>query len=560
MLNSGIEPARPGDDGKRGDARVEERSLLTSIVAHIPSGVFWKGRDFKYQGCNEAFARSAGVTCAEDIVGKTDYELAWEHQQADYFRACDRKVMEEDCPLLNLEEVERQADGRQALLLTSKVPLHDAEGRVCGVLGIDTDITHLKQVENELRQTRAELEVRVRERTAELLAVNEQLRHEIKERERVQAALRASEERHRLVSQLTSDYAYAIRVDAGGGCHAEWVTDAFARLTGHEPASLEGAGRWEGFVHPDDLPIAERRTRSLLEGRTVVNEFRILAGSGQIRWVRDHARPIWDECQSRVVRILGAAQDITERKQAEEEARRHQSALSQVARLSTMGEMAAQLAHELNQPLCTMMGNAQTAQRLLASPRPDMAELRDALNDIVTFGQHAATVIKRLRDFLRHQQPQPVVLNVQRMIEEIVGFLEADARQHNARVRFDIAEDLPAIRGDAIQLQQVILNLVRNGLEAMSPVESNVREVILAARRSDPEGIVISVSDSGTGMIPKVADRAFEPFFTTKNGGLGLGLAISRSVVEAHGGRLWAEPNAARGTTFSLFLPVSAGV
>lgn len=544
-------------DRKRAeDALVEERRLLTSIIAHIPSGVFWKSRDFKYLGCNEAFARSAGVARPEDIVGKTDYELAWEKEQADYFRTCDRQVMEEDRPLLNIEEVERQADGRQAILLTSKVPLHDREGRVSGVLGIDTDISHLKQVENELRQIRSELETRVSERTAELSAANEQLRREVQERRRAQEALRASEERYRLVSELTSDYAYAIRVDAAGACHAEWVTDAFSRITGHNAASMEGRGAWEGIVHPDDLPIAERRIRSLLAGRSAVNEFRIVGSDGQIRWVRDHARPVWDDAQHRVVQIFGAAQDITARKQAEEEARRHQAALAQVTRLSTMGEMAAELAHELNQPLCTMMGNAQTAQRLLASPTPDMAELRDALSDIVTFGNHAAAVIRRLRDFLRQQPFQPVVLNVQRTIEEIVDFLEADARQQGARVRFDIADDLPAIRGDRIQLQQVLLNLVRNGLEAMSPRQSDPREVTIRAHRGEPEGLLISVTDSGTGLQPEAAQRAFEPFFTTKTGGLGLGLAICRSIVEAHGGRVWAEIGAGRGTTFRVLLPV----
>jgi PAS domain S-box-containing protein len=541
------------------DALLEERRLLTSIIAHIPSGVFWKDRDFRYQGCNKAFAHSAGVARPEDIVGKTDYELAWEQEQADYFRVCDRQVMEEDRPLLEIEEVERQADGRQAILLTSKVPLHDKDGQVCGVLGIDTDISHLKQVENELRQIRVELELRVQERTAELSSINAQLRREIRERERAEEAVKVSEERYRLVSELTSDYAYAIHVDSAGLCRVEWVTDAFARVTGHHPSEMEGRGAWDRIVHPDDLPIAERRIQSLLAGRSVVNEFRIVATDGRIRWVRDHARPMWDEAEGRVVRILGAAQDITDRKQAEEEARQHQAALAQVARLSTMGEMAAQLAHELNQPLCTMMGNAQTAQRLLASPTPDMAELRDALNDIVTFGKHGATVIKRLRDFLRQQQPQPVVLNVQRMIEEIVTFLEADARQHGARIRFDIADDLPTIQGDPIQLQQVLLNLVRNALEAMLALASDLREVTIQARRRQAEGVVISVSDSGPGLPPAVAARAFEPFFTTKPGGLGLGLAICRSVIEAHQGRLWAEPNTQSeshaGTTFSVLLP-----
>ena len=544
-----------GDRKRAEDALVEERRLLTSIIAHIPCGVFWKSRQFRYRGCNEAFARSAGVERPVDIVGRTDYELAWDRDQADYFRACDRQVIEENQPLLNIEEVERQADGRQAILLTSKVPLNDAEGRVCGVLGIDTDISELKEVENELRRTRAQLEVRVQERTAELSATNEHLRREMGERERTQAALRASEERYRLVSELTSDYAYAIRVDAAGACRAEWVTDAFARVTGRQPADLDGSGGWACVVHADDRPIAERRLRALLAGRSVVNEFRIVARDGQIRWVRDHARPIWDQTEDRVVRILGAAQDITDRKQAEEEARRHQAALTQVARLSTIGEMAAQLAHELNQPLCTMIGNAQTAQRLLASSAPDIVELRAALSDIVTFGEHGAAVIRRLREFLRQKQPQPVVLNVQRMIEEIAGFVEADARQHAARARFDVADDLPAIRGDSIRLQQVLLNLAHNGLEAMESLPSSLRDLVVRAHSSAPDAVVIAVSDSGSGLTPEVVERAFEPFFTTKPGGLGLGLAICRSVVEAHGGRLWAEPGAGSGATFSVLLP-----
>ncbi len=546
-------------DRKRAeDALLEERRLLTSIIAHIPSGVFWKSREFTYKGCNEAFARSAGVDRPEDIVGKSDYELAWEREQADYFRACDRQVMEEDRPLLNIEEVERQADGRQAILLTSKVPLHDKDGRVCGVLGIDTDISELKEVEKALRQARAELELRVQERTAELSKTNEQLRREIRERERAQQALSESEERYRFVSELTSDYAYAFRVDAAGHCTAEWVTDAFTRMTGHPLAEMEGRGGWERIVHPDDQPVVERRLQSLLSGRSVVSEFRILARDRRIRWLRDHARPIWDETSRRIVRIFGAAQDITDRKQAEDESRQHQAALAQVSRLSTMGEMAAQLAHELNQPLCTMIGNAQTAQRLLAAPSPDVAELRDALNDIVTFGKHAAGVIQRLREFLRQQQFRPVVLNVQRTIEEIVGFLEADARQYGARVMFAVADDLPAIRGDPIQLQQVLLNLVRNALEAMNTLPGGLHEVVVFARRGRGDEVIIGVSDSGPGIPPAVARRAFEPFFTTKPGGLGLGLAICRSVVEAHGGELQVEPGTHPGATFTVRLPAMA--
>ncbi|MBN1489003.1 MAG: PAS domain S-box protein [Phycisphaerae bacterium] len=545
-----------GSSDRRQTQQAEERHLLTHIIAHIPSGVFWKDRDFRYLGCNEAFARSAGVARPDDIVGKTDYELAWEKEQADYFRTCDRRVMEEDRPLLNIEEVERQADGRQAILLTSKVPLHAADGQVCGVLGIDTDISELKRVEAELRQIRSELESRVRERTADLARANETLQGEVAERKRAEEALRVSQEQYRLVSELTSDYAYAFHADADGFCRVEWVTGAFTRITGHDASQLAGRGGWTQIVHPDDLPVVERRGQGLFAGRTMVTEFRIVGRDGRIWWLRDHARPIWHEAEHRTVRILGAAQDITERKQAEEESQRHQAALAHVARLSTMGELSAQLAHELNQPLCTIVGNAQTAQRLLSSASLDREELREALGDIVSAGKHAGEVIRRLRAFLREQQPQFVMLNVERVVEEVADFIEADARQHGRRVRFAVAPDLPVVRGDPIQLQQVLLNLVRNGLEAMREASEAAGELIVHVRRRDESNeVVIGVSDTGAGLPGENTETIFEPFFTTKAAGLGLGLSISRSIVEAHGGRLWAESNEGPGATFLFTVP-----
>lgn len=535
------------------DALREQKTLLDNIITHIPGAVYWKDRQYLYAGCNNAFAKKAGAAFPQQILGKSDYDLVWRREEADYFRECDRKVMDEDRPLLNVEEPERQADGRQAILLTSKVPLRDKEGRIWGVLGIDTDVSELKRVEAELREMHAELEKRVQERTAELAAANEQLRREVAERERAQQALRASEERYRLVSELTSDYAYALRVEPDGACRVEWVTEAFARMTGHSASVLEGRDGWLAIAHPEDVPILERRSHALLSGRSIVSEFRILTADGRTCWLCDHARPLWCDESRRAVRILGAAQDVTERKQAEDEARRHQASLAQVSRLSTMGELAGQLAHELNQPLCTIVGNAQTAQRLLNAPTPSMTEIREALADVVAYGKHAGDVIRRLRSFLR-QEPQIVVLNIQRLIEEVADLAEADARQHHARLRFELAENLPAVRGDPIQLQQVLLNLVRNGLEAMANTEEP-RELIVRACSPKADEVTISVSDSGTGLTEDVAARLFETFFTTKPTGLGLGLPISRSIVEAHGGHLSATPNPDRGTTFSFTLP-----
>jgi PAS domain S-box-containing protein len=547
---------RDTSDRKLAEERlIQQGRLLAGILANIPCGVFWKGIDFKYQGCNEAFARSAGVTRSDDILGRSDYELAWDRDQADYFRACDQQVIEQNRPMYNIQEAERQADGRQAILLTSKVPLLAADGSVRGVLGIDTDISELKGVEAELRQIKTELESRVEDRTAALADANRQLKIEIGERSRAEAALRVSQERYRLISELTSDYAYALSRTADDAWQIEWFSDAFTRITDGITPRLDRGGGWEGLLHPDDAALVERRWQELQSGRSVTTEYRIITQQGRHRWLRDRARPFWNEALQGVTRILGAARDITDQKQAEEEARRHQDALAHVARLGMLGELTGQLAHELNQPLCTVVGNAQTAQRLLAASVPDIAELRSALDDIVAAGKHAGEVIRRLRSLVRQQESKPALLSLERLLEEVAGFVETDARRHGASVRFDVADDLPAIRGDSIQLQQVVLNLVRNGLEAMLDCDRAARELTVRVVRGGRE-VALRIADRGVGLSAETTKHAFDPFYTTKPAGLGLGLSISRSIVEAHGGRLWAEPNPEGGTTFVVALPV----
>ncbi|MEW6198031.1 MAG: PAS domain S-box protein [Planctomycetota bacterium] len=540
------------------EALQAHRALLATIITHIPCGVYWKDREFRYRGCNAEFARAAGVADPAAIVGKTDHELAWEPEQTAWFRRCDERVLATGEALLHIEESERQADGRVAQLLTNKVPLRDADGQVCGVLGVDTDVSQLKAVAAELRRAHDELELRVQARTAELAATNDQLRREIAERVRVEEALRTSEERYRHVAELTSDFAYAFRIAPDGSSEAEWITDAFARVTGRDSVDLGPPHRLLELVHPDDHPTVVRSVQLLLAGKSSATEFRMVRRDGQVHWLHNHARPEWDETAHRVVRILGAAQDISQAKLAEEEARRHQAALMHMARVSTMGGLTAQLAHELNQPLCTIVGNAQTAQRLLTTDPPDIAETRAALDDIVTHGNRAADIIHRLRDFLRLQQPTPVVLNVQRVIEDIATLAEADARQHGASIHFEISPDLPAVRADPIQLQQIILNLVRNGLEAMMRMPPGTRALKVQAQREDSGGAVIRVSDLGPGLPEAVAARMFEPFFTTKPTGLGMGLVISRSIAESHGGKLSMTRNAGRGVTFHLALPAAA--
>ena len=483
---------------------IQQGKLLASLLANIPSGIFWKGRDFTYRGCNEAFARSAGVERPEDIVGRSDYELAWEPNQADYFRACDRQVMEEARPMYNIQEPERQADGRQAILLTSKVPLLDADGRVWGILGIDTDISELKRAEAELREMKTQLESRVEERTTALAETNRRLQVEIAERLRAEVALRASQERYRLISELTSDYAYSLTRATDGTWQIEWCSDAFTRITGGRAPQLDQTGGWEGLLQPEDAAIMERRWERLQAGRSVTTEYRIITPEGRCCWLQDQARPLWSQEARHVHRILGAAQDVTDRKQAEEQARRHQDSLAHASRLGMLGELTGQLAHELNQPLCTIVGNAQTARRLFGLPEPDVTELRNALDDIVAAGKHAGEVIRRLRSLVSQRESQLAVLNLERLLDEVAGFVESDARRHGAMVRFQIAPSLPLVRGDSIQLQQVVLNLVRNGLEAMVDTDANLRELTLHAARRGRD-VLIGVADRGVGLSAETA-------------------------------------------------------
>jgi signal transduction histidine kinase len=251
-------------------------------------------------------------------------------------------------------------------------------------------------------------------------------------------------------------------------------------------------------------------------------------------------------------------EQIAERRQAEERARLHEAEIAHAARLRTMGELAAGLAHELNQPLCAIVSNACAAQRLLPAAADESSGVRDALADIAAEGQRAGEIIRRIRDFLRKRQAQPSPVALNAVIEEISGLLEFDAHHHAARVRFELTDGLPPAVADRIHVQQVVLNLARNGLESMDQQPSAARDLIIRTARDGAGTLVVSVCDRGAGMTTQAAARAGEPFFTTKPEGLGMGISISRSIVEAHGGRLWAVPNPDRGTTWHFTLPAAS--
>jgi C4-dicarboxylate-specific signal transduction histidine kinase len=243
-----------------------------------------------------------------------------------------------------------------------------------------------------------------------------------------------------------------------------------------------------------------------------------------------------------------------ERKHAEEARREAQAELARVSRVTTMGELTASLAHEVNQPIAAAVTNANTCLRWLTRDQPDVEEARAAAMRIVKDGTRAAEIVKRIRLLFKKSTLQWELVDVNEAIREMIVLLRSEATRYNITVRMELAADLPRIMGDRVQLQQVLMNLIVNSIDAMKEVDG-VRELAVKSQRTEREEVLASVSDTGVGLPPQQADQIFNAFFTTKPHGTGMGLRISRSIVESHGGRLWAADNSPRGASFHFALP-----
>jgi C4-dicarboxylate-specific signal transduction histidine kinase len=243
-----------------------------------------------------------------------------------------------------------------------------------------------------------------------------------------------------------------------------------------------------------------------------------------------------------------------ERKHAEEARREAQAELARVSRVTTMGELTASLAHEVNQPIAASVTNANTCLRWLTRDHPDVEEARAAAMRIVKDGTRAAEIVKRIRLLFKKSTPQRELMEVNEAIREMIVLLRSEATRYKITVRMELAADLPPIMGDRVQLQQVLMNLIMNSIDAMKEVDG-ARELVVKSQRTEKEEVLVSVSDTGVGLPPQQADQIFNAFFTTKPHGTGMGLRISRSIVESHGGRLWAADNSPRGASFHFALP-----
>ncbi|MGH7871138.1 MAG: ATP-binding protein [Candidatus Binatia bacterium] len=404
-----------------------------------------------------------------------------------------------------------------------------------------------RRAEKALEEARAELEARVEERTSDLRRVTDGLQSEIVERKRGEEALR---ERANLLD-LTHDTVFVrdnndviTFWNRGAEKLYGWTKDEAIGQVSHRlmqtifpmpleeiSAELNSTGRWEAEL------VQTRRDGS-----------QVVVASRWALQLNERREPS---------AILETNNDITERKRAEEALHNAQTELAHVTRVATLGEMSASIAHEVNQPLAAVITNANACLRWLARQSPNLDEARQAVERIVKDGNRASDVIGRVRALVKKSPPQKDWLNLNDTLLEVIALARNEMQRNRVALQSRLSEDLPLIHGDRIQLQQVILNLIINGIEAMSGISEARRELLVSTGREQNEsnGLLISVRDSGVGLTPESLEHLFDPFYTTKPDGMGMGLAISRSIIEAHGGRLWATLNAPYGAVFQFTLP-----
>jgi len=334
-----------------------------------------------------------------------------------------------------------------------------------------------------------------------------------------------------------------------------YVNPAFCRMVGYQAGELLGRTAPLPYWPPEEQErIAAALSQAHGDGAPPTGiELRLQRQGGERFDALLFEAPLVD-ADGRQTGWMGSMLDITERKEARERARQQEEKLQATARLVTMGEMASALAHELNQPLSAIASYTTGCQNLLEAGNASPAELRTALDKTAQQAQRAGHIIRRVHEFVRKHDPTRSPVHINGAVEEAVGFAEAEARKRQVRLWLELDGGDPVLQADPVLLQQVLLNLIRNGMDAMAATPLPERDLRVATARASG-AVTVSVADRGCGIAPEVAQQMFSPFFTTKPGGMGMGLHICRSIMETHGGRVWAEPNPGGGTTFSFSLP-----
>lgn len=491
-----------------------------SVLDAIPGFVWTASPDGYVEFCNQRWLNYAGMSLHQ-VRGEELATTMHPQDQSDFvekWRAAltQGESFEAQTPL-------RRADGCYRWFLVQAVPQREPNGGISRWYGTNVDIEDLKRAQEE-----------------------------ITERRRAEERLLESDARFQMMADTAPVLIWMTGTD--GLCN--YFNKPWLEFTGRTMEQEVGTGWTEG-VHPDDVQGCFDGFLPAFHARKPFRmQYRLRRADGEYRWVIESGIPRY--AGGEFAGYIGSNIDITDLKHAEEERerlRQVQSELAHINRVTTMGELAGSIAHEIKQPISAAQTNAKTCLKWMGLEHPDIEEAREAVSRIIQDVTRASEIINRISVLFKKAQPEREFVDVNEVIREMISLMRSEAGRRGITIHTELASSLPNVRADRVQLQQVFMNLILNGIEAID--EGNVAGALTIKSQQNADGrVLISVSDTGMGLPPKQADKLFDAFFTTKPRGTGMGLSISRSIIESHGGSLWATANSDRGATFQFNLPV----
>jgi PAS domain S-box-containing protein len=416
----------------------------------------------------------------------------------------------------------RRFDGAYRRFLLRTAPLADASGHIIKWCGMYVDIEDRKQA----------------------------LGYAPRERTQRDAALRRSQDFLAETRRLSLTGGFSKRVATG---EIVWSDEVY-RIFEFDPTVPLTLERILTRVHPEDVPSFDEMIARQQRGTDYEHEYRLLMPDKSVKYVHVVAHATRD--QGGQLEYIAAIQDVTQRQLSEEALARARAELAHVARASSLGALTASIAHEVNQPLSGIITNASTCLRMLAAHPPNVDGARETARRTIRDGNRASEVITRLRALFTKKSTTTEPVDLNEATREVIALLRSELQRNRVVLRTELEDDLSSVISDRVQLQQVILNLVRNGSDAMSSVDDRPRTLLIKTERDEDQHVRLRVQDAGVGFAPQDAERLFQAFYTTKADGMGIGLSVSRSIIESHHGRLWAEPNNGPGATFSFSIPL----
>jgi PAS domain S-box-containing protein len=499
---------------KRAEDELRSSEERFRTLVQFSFDVYWES-DAQHRFTRQEFAEGlADAPVAGSEIGKTRWEVPYLEPDEDGWRK-HRETLDAHLPFRDFELARPTPDGGKRYVSVSGLPVFDELGRFIGYRGVGRHITERKRAEEALRRSEAYLA-----------------------------------EAERLANSGAFAYSPKGSLYWSEGLYRLWAFDPQEGIPSRQS--------WWQRVHPDDRDrVHEQHQDALHQKRDYAIDYRIVLPDGTVKHVRAIGHPSYS-ASGELIEVVGTTLDVTERKRAREEherARQLETDLAHMNRLNIMGELTASLAHEVLHPIGAARNNARAGMNFLETNPPKLAKVKEALGCVVRDADRAKDIVGRIRDHIKKAPPRMELFDLNGAIDEVLVMVRNATERDRVSVRTRLMEHLPYVCGDRVQLQQVILNLILNAVEAMSSVEEGMRELSISTELSQASNILIAVRDSGPGIDAEHLDRIFKPFYTTKISGIGMGLSICRSIIDAHGGQLWAEGNRPQGAIFQFTLP-----